>query len=98
MERDQLKVLMEGGPANLTHIITLLLRMSVINAQGLREVTGSIYRTFVISTDNPIMEAATKAGTTYHEKQRHYKRTTRRTWPHRRGSWSSWGHHSCMDG
>ena len=56
--------LLEGGPDNLQRILTVLLRMSVINAQGLREVTGSFYRTFVIRTDSPIMEAAIKAGTT----------------------------------
>ena len=97
-ERDQLKALVEGGPANLTHIITSRLRMSVVNAQGLREATGSIYRSFIIKTKNPIMEAATKAATTYHEKTEAIKHNHKEDMATQTKSWSSWGRHSCMCG
>ena len=83
---EKLKDLLEGGQDNMQRIVKLLLRMSVINAQGLREAT-----TFIIKTDNPVMVRRSRQEASTTTRQSRSRRPTRRTRRHRKKELESLG-------
>lgn len=77
-EREELRALLKkaraaGGDDDVKQkfilaAVMLLLRVSATNMQALREITGSVYRTFLIAASNPIAKCMLDGGSKYHQK------------------------------
>ena len=61
-------VIKAGGPKLMNCLVTALAALSLSSAQGLREVTGSLFVTMIAEEHNPVVDKMLRAGKEYFEK------------------------------